>query len=535
MNDAGGTWVSKISSDQNRFVAFAFASANIMVESGLDGTIGYATGAFRSEFGQAADQFVGRQVQELVAPADHEALADGLLLLRECGRLLPMTIRLSNTQRTPLALSGLMLPVDGRPPTLNLTFALLPSSRGRSVTTNQSFSRAAEARLRTGKLSELKLLEMRGAKGISSDAFGAALQAVAPGKLLGEIAPGRFGILNENSATDDGPVKIASMLETALQAQGIAVEVASNELTLSMNGLSPNQAVRALRHALTVFARTGGPGLNEAGFAQGLTGYLKAASVHTGALRRAIRAGRFDIAYQPIVALVDGQVHHYEALIRPHPIPECQLEGPQDFIQLVEALGLVSEVDLIIAQKACDAAKATGTSVAFNMSGQSAQDPGFRKELLKLLKPHEAVRTGRMAIELTETADIEDLDETARTASALREIGIVFCIDDFGAGTADVQLLRKLGADIVKLDGSYVPGVTQSGRERAFIAGMIGIARGAGAEVIAERVETKAEAEALRALGAKYGQGWYFGRPGPLPAIPASRGVGSSPRTWSRN
>jgi len=78
-------------------------------------------------------------------------------------------------------------------------------------------------------------------------------------------------------------------------------------------------------------------------------------------------------------------------------------------------------------------------------------------------------------------------------------------------------VLRAITADIVKLDGSYVPGVTRGGRERAFVAGIIAIARAAGAEVVAERIETEAECEALAALGAAYGQGWLFGRPAPLP------------------
>ena len=82
-----------------------------------------------------------------------------------------------------------------------------------------------------------------------------------------------------------------------------------------------------------------------------------------------------------------------------------------------------------------------------------------------------------------------------------------------------MRLLRALTADIVKLDGSYVPGVTEPGREHAFVAGMVTIAKAVGAEVVAERVESEAEAETLAGLGVQYGQGWLFGRPGPLPAL----------------
>ena len=121
---------------------------------------------------------------------------------------------------------------------------------------------------------------------------------------------------------------------------------------------------------------------------------------------------------------------------------------------------------------------------------------------------------------MTETAEIEDVEEAGRTADALRSLGVPFCLDDFGAGAIDIRLLRELRPNIVKLDGSYIPGVIQGGRERALVAGMVEIGRGAGAEIVAERIETRAEAEALQALGVQYGQGWLFGRPVPLPNRP---------------
>lgn len=74
----------------------------------------------------------------------------------------------------------------------------------------------------------------------------------------------------------------------------------------------------------------------------------------------------------------------------------------------------------------------------------------------------------------------------------LRSLGVPFCLDDFGAGAADVRLLRALTADIVKLDGSYVPGVARGGRERAFVARMVEIARAAGASVVPRRTPGQA-------------------------------------------
>jgi EAL domain-containing protein (putative c-di-GMP-specific phosphodiesterase class I) len=273
-----------------------------------------------------------------------------------------------------------------------------------------------------------------------------------------------------------------------------------------------------LRQALNVFARDGIKGVATEGFADGLPGYMRRAAAQTEGLRSAIRDGQFDMLYQPIVAFADGTTHHYEALIRPKPIKDATFRSPQDFVMLIEALGLADELDIAVARLACDAAEAAGKSVAFNLSGQSVQCPAFRAQLTELLTASPARKRGLVLVEMTETAEIQDVEETIRTADALRALGVPFCLDDFGAGAADLRLLRTLSADIVKLDGSYIAGVTESGRERAFIAGMAEIARASGAAVVAERVETQAEADVLRELGVQYGQGWFFGRPAALPS-----------------
>jgi len=274
---------------------------------------------------------------------------------------------------------------------------------------------------------------------------------------------------------------------------------------------------------LNVFARDGAEGLGRAGFDGGLAGYIRRAGTQVASLRKAIRGTDFSLAYQPITALASGEAHHFEALIRPQPIADCVFSGPQEFVILVEALGLADELDLAVARLACAAAGKAGTPVAFNLSGQSVQNAAFRERLIRLLAASPACKAGLIIVEMTETAEIEAVEEADLTAKALRSLGIAFCLDDFGAGAADIRLLRALAPDIVKLDGSYIPGIAEDGRERAFVAGMVEIVRAAGAEIVAERVEIEAEAEALRALGVQYGQGWLFGHPGPLPDGPGGK------------
>ena len=339
---------------------------------------------------------------------------------------------------------------------------------------------------------------------------------MAPHAVAGQFAPGRYGLLG-TGGTQAELLSASTELEQLLRAQGLEVSVTARHLPLTAEGLTPTQAARALRQALGVFSREGLQGVEQAGLGSSLAGYLQHAGRKAAALRRAIRGGQFGLMFQPIVFLQGRAVHHYEALIRPRPVPDLPLASPQDFVMLTEALGLAHELDLTVARLACDHAAHAGRTVAFNLSGQSVQDPRFRQDLVSLLTGSPACRAGLIVVEMTETAELENIEEASATAKALRTIGVPFCLDDFGAGTADMRLLRALSADIVKLDGSYVPGVTAAGREHAFVAGMVTIAKAVGAEVVAERVENEAEAETLAGLGVQYGQGWLFGRPGPLP------------------
>ncbi len=104
-----------------------------------------------------------------------------------------------------------------------------------------------------------------------------------------------------------------------------------------------------------------------------------------------------------------------------------------------------------------------------------------------------------------------------RSVGALRARGLPLCIDDFGSGAASFRYLRLLRVDYVKIDGAYGRHARRSDKDRAIIAAMVDLAHGLGAAVVAEQIETEANAAVMRELGVELGQGWHFGRPGPLP------------------
>ena len=507
------------SRSKDRFVVFAFAAAELLLEADLQGRITFAEGAFRARFGRDAQEFLGEPVISLVTAADRPALATALVLMAEQGRLKPAVVKLADQEATAFSVSGLRL--GGTNAKLVLTLAPLPRELpGGPLPGGPGLVSLAEEILRSGEPGgPVGFLELSGPAGnftpaadVNKQIQEKLSQEAGQGAIATELGAGRYGLL-PGQAPLDLPALTAAVAEI-LKDRGVQdVSVGAMAVGLEAEGLSPVQATRALRFALAAFARGGNDALTKAGFAGGLAGFLDSASERAGLLRRSIAERRFRMAFQPIVALADRTPHHYEALIRPLQADDMALSHPGEFVALAEAVGLTEELDWAVVSAVCEAAGAAGgTRVACNLSGLSLQSPKFREEMRKLLEKTPGM-ADRLVVEITETAEIEQEDEAIRMIALLREHNIPVCLDDFGAGAAAFRYLRAFNVDYVKVDGIYVANALQSERDRGFIAAMVDLARTVGAQVVAERIETEAEAALMLELGVKYGQGYLFGKP----------------------
>lgn len=516
------------SCSRDRFLAFAFAAADLLVEAGPDGVIGYAAGAFNAWFGCPPERFPGRALNELVSLADQPVLDLALQLLPRRGRLQPTVVRLSDQQATPMVLSGLIVPDSGG--RTALTFGRLPGPppEARGLSSPDSFARAAEARLRAREPAGLGLVELQGWReakaalnagardALRTEIAGVLARHAGPGALAGELSDGRFGVLGAE-APDLGAVtaELGRLLRNAPGAE--RARVAGAGIALNADGLTDAQAARALRFALSRFAEGGTAGAERAGLGDGLAGLIALAESRARAVRAAIGERRFTLAYQPIVRLASRAVHHYEALLRPLPVPGSPAHTTQEFVTFAEAVGLSEELDAAVLDVALLALRAApAASAAVNVSGLSMQSPAFGNAMLaRLARAGNAA--GRLLVELTETADISDVPAAARSVEGLRAAGVAVCLDDFGAGSAAFRYLRDLPVDFVKLDGAYVQAAPGSGRDSGFVVSMVELANWVGAKVIAEQIETEEQARLMLSMGVEYGQGWLFGRPGRLP------------------
>jgi EAL domain-containing protein (putative c-di-GMP-specific phosphodiesterase class I) len=121
-----------------------------------------------------------------------------------------------------------------------------------------------------------------------------------------------------------------------------------------------------------------------------------------------------------------------------------------------------------------------------------------------------------MLFELTETSSIVAIDSTARFLQELTTHGHAICLDDVGAGSTSLQMLRAMPAHFIKLDGSVVHGAARPGGDHTLFKALVDLARGKGAELIAEQIETEADARFCAQAGARFGQGWLFGKASPV-------------------
>ena len=516
--------------DYERFVAFTFAAADLAVEIDPDHRITYAAGGFPARFGREAEAFIGQPFRTLVLPVDGDPLRMALATLTASGRLAPCVVRLANESRKPMSLTGLSLSSTGRPTRLHLCFSSLPEVQDCTTITAAALFRGAECAVRESG-GQLDLIEIAadGAAPVASSAIAAAIRAIAPDTMVAELAGGRFAILRAG-AESVGEDTVDGMREK-LRAAGVKATLLSNQLDLQGDGLTAMQAVRALRHALAAFTRDGMSGLRASHCADGLAGYLRRSGEILGPLRQIIRDEAFELAYQPIVSMGERDVRRFEALIRPTRAL-AGVKTPQEFVMMAEALGLAEQLDLAVMRKVCDAASQSGQSIALNLSSQSVQSESFRRRLTGDLRRHQAAGC-RISVELTETAEIDDLQAVAETAHRLHELGVSVALDDFGTGTAGVAVLRAIKPDVVKLDGSFTVGIAESGRARALLEGLVGVARSAANRIVAERIETEGEAEVLSAY-VDEGQGWLFGRPNPLPSSPRGKSPAATKRTSIR-
>ena len=232
-------------------------------------------------------------------------------------------------------------------------------------------------------------------------------------------------------------------------------------------------------------------------------------------VERGLDEAGFVMHFQPIQHIVSGHIGHYEALIRLHGA-DGKLIPPGMFIDVAESTGLIRRIDrwVIDTVVAFVAAQAPDIKVALNLSSRSFDDDVAFETMQAALARHN-VAGNRLLLEITETAALANLSSAIRIMGKLRGLGCAFGLDDFGVGYSSFQYLKEMPFDFVKIDGSFVKGLTLRPDDVVFVKALNDAVKGYGKSTIAEFVEDDATLNILRDIGVDYAQGYLIGRPSP--------------------
>lgn len=234
-------------------------------------------------------------------------------------------------------------------------------------------------------------------------------------------------------------------------------------------------------------------------------------------LRAAIEQGLLTLQYQPVVTLPDGARVSVEALVRWQDAELGQVP-PDQFIPLAERTGLIMDLGRWVLNEACAQtarwqSEGSTLTVSVNISAIEIAQVGIVQQVSDALASS-GLPAQRLCLEVTETAAIEDVAETAHRLRQLASLGVRIALDDFGTGHSSLTMLRDLPIDIVKIDRSFINRIVSNTRDSVLVRLVIDTAHSLGMTVCAEGIEDADQAHQLAALGCDTAQGWYFGLPG---------------------
>ena len=237
------------------------------------------------------------------------------------------------------------------------------------------------------------------------------------------------------------------------------------------------------------------------------------------ALRQAIERGELEVHYQPKFVLAGGAMAGAEALVRWRH-PEQGMIAPIRFIPLAEETGLVVPLGEWVLRRVCrDVAswRRSGLGhgpIAVNVSARQLAAADFAGRVATILG-EEGVEPAAIDLEITETAIMREPDRAAAMLSSLAELGIRVALDDFGVGYSSLGYLKRLPISVLKMDRSFINDVTEDAAAAALARGIVQLAHHLSIEVVAEGVETEAQATFLGDSGCDLVQGYLFARPMP--------------------
>jgi diguanylate cyclase (GGDEF)-like protein len=333
---------------------------------------------------------------------------------------------------------------------------------------------------------------------------------------IGRYSGNKFGIILSHCTADELAVA-ADRLLSAVRDETIPTAAGPVAVTVTIGGVS---APRHGRSVHEIFGRA--QDALQAARAKRHGSFMPyRPSVERDALRRdsmratdeivaALNERRIALAFEPVVETGSRKVAFYECLMRVRR-SDGRIAQANEIIPVAERVGLMRMVDYRVLELVmAELAAAPGLSASVNVSPASTVDPHWWAGLSGLLRAN-AGAASRLIIEITETAAIQDVADARGFVSRVKDFGCRIAIDDFGAGNTSFRNLRKLGVDIVKIDGAFVQNIVKSSDDRAFVHTLIDLSHRLGLKTVAEWVQDEAAARLVSDWGCDFLQGALIG------------------------
>ena len=333
---------------------------------------------------------------------------------------------------------------------------------------------------------------------------------------IGRFSGNKFGIVLTSCTPDELSVA-AERIIASVRDEPLTTTAGPVAVTVTVGGIT---APRHARSVAEIFARS----LDALHAARAKRHGSFAAyrpNIERDALRReslratdeivtALNERRIALAFEPVVDAKTRKLAFYECLMRVNRA-DGVVAHAGEIVPVAEKLGLVRMLDYRMMELVVEElAKSSCLRASVNVSPPSTLDPQWSAGLAALLRANPGTAE-RLIVEITETVAIQDIDDTRGFVTRVKDLGCRVAIDDFGAGHTSFRNLRRLGADIVKIDGEFVQNIVKSADDRAFVHTLIDLSRRLGHETVAEWVQDEEAAALLAGWGCDYLQGALIG------------------------
>jgi len=527
-----------LKSERDRFVALAFCWADFLLEVDMNEGIVFAGGPWQAITGMTTDQLVGKTLDDIVMTDDMALMRSLLGVARRQGRIEDVDIRFKGLRQAglPIGFAGYFLEDLG-----NHYFLAMRISRnqgaglvhgGQKATDSNLYDANSFADVLGGKLkaakgdedNQLTLINMPGMAHLKErlepdqaaeldKVLGTYLRANSvDGDSAAALDEGKFGLVHADdldvSNLENQLASVAKDFDP--EKKGLSVEAAT--MAVDSENISEEDMANGLVYAINRFKESGGSGgFNMQELSSNLSSLVSEAAEKVSTFKTTVAEKNFHLVYHPIIDVMTGAVHHYEALTRFE-------EGvsPYEIITMAEETGLIPEFDLAVVEKGLEflntIPRNKPMSIAVNISGQSVASEWYVNALHNLMTENVWAK-GKMVFEITESAKMEDLESANNFIQRLRKDGYPVCLDDFGAGAASFGYLMRLEVDVVKIDGPVVKDAQKARRGKALFESMATLCKNLGIETIAEMVDDQQGLDFVRKCGINYAQGYLFGKP----------------------